>query len=72
MGGKPIQAMKQFNPIFILVLTMAISHGQKRDPRSVALAGATSTIAEGIYSVGYHLVCTYVCMRVVRVTVYHI
>ena len=54
MGGKPIQAMKQFNPIFILVLTMAISHGQKRDPRSVALAGATSTIAEGIYSVGFN------------------
>jgi len=46
--------MKQFYPIFILVLTMAISHGQKRDPRSVALAGATSTIAEGIYSVGYN------------------
>jgi len=46
--------MKRFNPIFILVLTMAISHGQKRDPRSVALAGATTTIAEGIYSVGFN------------------
>ena len=54
MGREVNAAMKRFNPIIILVLTMAISHGQKRDPRSVALAGATTTIAEGIYSVGYN------------------
>ena len=28
--------------------------GQKRDPRSVALAGATTTIADGIYAVGFN------------------
>ena len=28
--------------------------GQKRDPRSVALAGATTTIADGLYAVGFN------------------
>ncbi len=54
MGGEVNAAMKRFNPIIILLFLMALSNGQKRDPRSVALAGATSTIAEGIYSVGYN------------------
>jgi len=27
---------------------------QKSDPRTVALAGATTTIADGIYAVGYN------------------
>ncbi|SVE56586.1 uncharacterized protein METZ01_LOCUS509440, partial [marine metagenome] len=32
---------------------MALSNGQKRDPLAVAMAGAYTTIADGIYSVGY-------------------
>ena len=46
--------MKRFNPIIILLLLMAVSNGQKRDPRAVAMAGAYTTIADGIYSVGYN------------------
>ena len=33
---------------------LTISLGQKSDPRTVALAGATTTIADGIYAVGYN------------------
>ncbi|MBT5386691.1 MAG: hypothetical protein HOL09_07305, partial [Candidatus Marinimicrobia bacterium] len=46
--------MKRLNLIIVLMLIMAISHGQKRDPRAVAMAGATTTIADGIYSVGFN------------------
>ena len=46
--------MKRLNLIFVFVLMAAISNGQKRDSRSVGLAGATSTIAEGLYSVGFN------------------
>ena len=38
----------------IIVLFLSLVFGQKRDPRSVALAGATTTIADGIYAVGYN------------------
>jgi len=36
---------------FILLLGV---FGQKRDPRSVAMAGATTTTADGIYAVGFN------------------
>ena len=42
----------------ITILTSSLrtkqNYGQKRDPRSVALAGATTTIADGSYSVGFN------------------
>ena len=38
--------------IILLFLAVGICFGQKRDPRSGALAGATTTIADGIYAVG--------------------
>ena len=38
----------------IIVLFLSLVFSQKRDPRSVALAGATTTIADGIYAVGYN------------------
>ena len=41
--------------IIILILLLGFASGQsKRDPRSVALAGAYSTIADGIFAVGYN------------------
>ena len=40
--------------IILLFLAVGICFGQKRDPRSVALAGATTTIADGIYAVGFN------------------
>ena len=36
----------------ILILPFVVA--QKSDPRTVALAGATTTIADGIYAVGYN------------------
>ena len=36
----------------ILLLPFIVA--QKSDPRTVALAGATTTIADGIYAVGYN------------------
>ena len=36
------------------LLLLSILFGQKSDPRTVALAGATTTIADGIYAVGYN------------------
>ena len=45
--------MKRFVPIILFLLLTSV-YGQKRDPRSVALAGATTTIADGIYSVGFN------------------
>ena len=35
--------------ILIILIMLTISLGQKSDPRTVALAGATTTIADGIY-----------------------
>ena len=46
--------MKRFGPILFSLLLVSQINGQKRDPRAVALAGATTTIAEGIYAVGYN------------------
>ena len=40
--------------VFIYTLLMSIATSQKSDPRTVALAGATTTIADGIYAVGYN------------------
>ena len=40
--------------VFIYTLLMSIAISQKSDPRTVALAGATTTIADGIYAVGYN------------------
>ena len=37
--------------VFIYTLLISIATGQKSDPRTVALAGATTTIADGIYAV---------------------
>jgi hypothetical protein len=40
--------------IYIYLMLLIALFGQKRDPRSVALAGATTTIADGIYAVGFN------------------
>jgi len=41
--------------IFIMILLVGFVFSQsKRDPRSVAMAGAYSTIADGIFAVGYN------------------
>ena len=40
--------------IIFTLLLFSLLFAQKRDPRAVALAGATTTIADGIYSVGYN------------------
>ena len=40
--------------VFIYILLISIATSQKSDPRTVALAGATTTIADGIYAVGYN------------------
>lgn len=41
--------------ILLMILVMGFASGQsKRDPRSVAMAGAYTTIADGIFSVGYN------------------
>ena len=37
-----------------MVLLIIPLKAQKRDSRSVAMVGATTTIAEGIYAVGYN------------------
>ena len=47
------QILKRFVPLILFLLLTSV-YGQKRDPRSVALAGATTTIADGIYSVGFN------------------
>ena len=46
--------MKRLGPILFSLLLFSHIYGQKRDPRSVGLVGATTTIAEGIYAVGYN------------------
>ena len=46
--------MKRFGPILFSLLLVSHVYGQKRDPRAVGLVGATTTIAEGIYAVGYN------------------
>ena len=40
--------------LFCLLLLFFESKAQKRDSRSVAMVGATTTIADGIYAVGYN------------------
>ena len=40
--------------IALIFLLLPSVYAQKSDPRTVALAGATTTIADGIYSVGYN------------------
>ena len=40
--------------LFCLLLLCFESKAQKRDSRSVAMVGATTTIADGIYAVGYN------------------
>lgn len=40
--------------VTIILLMIGLCFGQKRDPRSVAMAGATTTIADGIYAVGFN------------------
>ena len=40
--------------IYIYIILMLSLVGQKRDARSVAMAGATSTNADGIFAVGYN------------------
>ena len=46
--------MKRLGLILFSLLLVSQINGQKRDPRAVALAGATTSIAEGIYAVGYN------------------
>ena len=38
----------------LLLLSLGIQAQTKRDPRVVAMAGAYTTIADGIFSVGYN------------------
>ena len=38
----------------LIILLIGTLSAQKQDPRSVALAGATTTIADGIYAVGFN------------------
>ena len=40
--------------IFLLISFSALISQTKRDPRSVALAGTYTTIADGIFSIGYN------------------
>ena len=40
--------------ISICFLSVVILHGQKRDARAVAMSGATTTNADGIYAVGFN------------------
>ena len=44
--------MKKIACLYFILLLGAF--GQKRDPRSVAMAGATTTTADGIYAVGFN------------------
>ena len=45
--------MKKYILAFLL-LSIAVHSQTKRDPRVVALAGSYTTIANGIFSVGYN------------------
>ena len=40
--------------LLMVIFAMNFIFSQKRDPRTVALAGATTTVADGIYAVGYN------------------
>ena len=43
------------NTLFTLIILFTLANAQtKRDPRVVAMAGAYTTISEGIFSVGYN------------------
>ena len=45
--------MRYFLPIFLLI-SLGVNAQSKRDPRVVGMAGAYTTIADGIISVGYN------------------
>ena len=45
--------MRYFLPIFLLI-SLGVNAQSKRDPRVVGMAGAYTTIADGIFSVGYN------------------
>ena len=46
--------MRRILIYLVLIFSMCEIKSQKRDSRSIAMAGATTTIAEGIYAVGYN------------------
>ncbi|MFQ6606144.1 MAG: DUF5723 family protein [Fidelibacterota bacterium] len=47
--------LKRLSLVILLGCSLVILHSQtKRDPRAVALAGAYTTIADGIFAVGYN------------------
>ena len=46
--------MRSKSLLVLIIFFNSILSGQKRDPRTVALVGATTTIADGIYAVGYN------------------
>ena len=50
---KIIKQILKINIFFLICLSVLISQ-TKRDPRSVALAGTYTTIADGIFAVGYN------------------
>ena len=45
--------MKQLFPILVMIC-LVLQAQTKRDPRVVAMAGAYTTIADGIFTVGYN------------------
>ena len=45
--------MRRMFPI-LMIMCLALQAQTKRDPRVVAVAGAYTTIADGIFSVGYN------------------
>ena len=49
-----IEKMRLKLLLILIIFFNSILFGQKRDPRTVALVGATTTIADGIYAVGYN------------------
>ena len=49
-----IEKMRLKLLLILIIFFSSILFGQKRDPRTVALVGATTTIADGIYAVGYN------------------
>ena len=46
--------MKQILIYLVLIFFISEIKSQKRDSRSISMVGATTTIAEGIYAVGYN------------------
>ena len=50
---KIIKQTLKINIFFLICLSVLISQ-TKRDPRAVSLSGSYTTIADGIFSVGYN------------------